>query len=138
MRSWTRRMATTVVAAGTVLMLSASAAFAHYCAKTDFNDKAREKVAASSAWTDGETFLAELAAGVDEEGFPPCFDAEAALAVFEDFFAVHPDWLFKGPGLIGGGALKSGNLPGHFSHELGQVFDEAVATGFAACGPIVE
>lgn len=133
MKLWTRRMATTVVAAGTVLMLSATAAFAHYCAKTDFNDKAREKVAASSAWTDGEGFLAELTAGIEEEGFPPCFDTDAALGVFEDFFAQHPDWVIKGPGLLAGGSLKSGNLPGHFSHELHQVFDEALGTGFATC-----
>ena len=136
MKSWTRRTATTVVAAGTVLMMSASAAFAHYCAKTDFNDKARERVAASSAWTDGETFLAELTAGIEGEGFPRCFDTGAALGVFEDFFAENPNWVYKGPGLLAGGSLKSGNLPEHFSHELGQVFDEAVATGFATCDPI--
>ena len=132
MTRWTRRAATTTVAAATVMLMGANAAFAHYCAKTDFNDRAREKVVASSAWMDGETFLGYLEAEA-EEYFPACFDVESALAVFEEFFDAHPDWAFKGPGLLAGGAHENGKLPPQFSHELGGVFDEAEAVGMAGC-----
>lgn len=134
MRHWTRRVATTAVAVGTTLTLGANAAFAHYCAKTNFNEQAHANVTErAQAWMGADDFLAMLSASVGEQGFPPCFDLDGALAVFEAFFAEHDDWAFKGPGLLAGGSLTSGNLPDGFSHELGEVFDDAIGVGFLTC-----
>jgi hypothetical protein len=115
-----RRLLTT---AGATLALTAMAspALAHFCAKTDFNERAVERAATSQAWLtadDWHHFLDHLAAEIpdlEEELGLDC-DADALMDDLHgqvDTLAAGGTTLFKGPGLLAGGTLMNskGNTP---------------------------
>lgn len=137
--TWVRRAATTIGATAAMLALGSTAAFAHYCARTDFHEAARANLTTKSqAWIGGEDFYELLAEFLPQDPeLPDCFNIGAGLAHLEAFLT-HPDradWVYKGPGLLAGGAEKNGRLPAHFSHALGDAFDEAWDIGMETCPP---
>lgn len=135
--TWVRRAATTIGASAAMLALGSTAAFAHYCARTDFNEAARANLTTrSQAWIGGEDFYALLEEFLPQDpDLPECFDVGAGLEHLEEFLTApaRADWVYKGPGLLAGGAERNGRLPAHFSHDLADAFDEAWELGMDGC-----
>jgi hypothetical protein len=96
------------------LALAAAPAYAHFCSKTGWSDKALQHAAGSKAWLTANEWLEFVDFAVAEGEICP-----AGAANLKAQIASRPaNTLFKGPGLLAGGTLKNGkgNTPAHFDY----------------------
>jgi hypothetical protein len=114
MKTGSRRAAVLVAAMIAALALAAAPAYAHFCSKTGWSDKALQHAAGSKAWLTADEWIAfiDSAAGA-EEICPAGADALKAQVLSQP-----ANTLFMGPGLLAGGTLKNGkdNTPEHFQY----------------------
>ena len=125
MLNGSRRVAVLAAAMVAVLALAAAPAYAHFCSKSGWSDKALEHAAKSPSWMTKGEWLGFIEFAV-ESGEICQAGADNLVAQIES----RPDnTLFKGPGLLAGGTLKNGkdNTPEHFDYIH---FEDA----FALCG----
>ena len=126
MKTGTRRAAVLVAAMIAALALAASPAFAHFCSKTGWSDKALSHAAGSKAWLTADEWLDFIDVAVAEGEI-----CEAGADNLAAQVTSRPtNTLFMGPGLLAGGTLKNGkgNTPAQFDYL-------DFETAFGLCGP---
>ena len=114
MKTGSRRAAVLVAAMIAALALAAAPAYAHFCSKTGWSEKALQHAAGSNAWLTAAEWH-EFIDFAEAEG-EICPAGAADLAAQVDSRPANT--LFKGPGLLAGGTLKNGkgNTPEHFDY----------------------
>jgi len=126
MKTSSRRVAVLVAAMIAVLALAATPAYAHFCSKTGWSDKALEHAAKSGSWLTASEWLEFIDFAVAEGEI-----CEAGADNLAAQVTSRPtNTLFLGPGLLAGGTLKNGkgNTPEHFDYL-------DFETAFGLCGP---
>ena len=113
MKTGSRRTAVLVAAMIAVLALAATPAYAHFCSKTGWSDKALQHAAGSQAWLTADEWIAFIDAAGDEEICPA-----GAANLKAQVLSRPANTLFMGPGLLAGGTLKNGkgNTPEQFQY----------------------
>ena len=126
MKTGTRRVAVLGAAMIAALALAAAPAYAHFCSKTGWSDKALEHAAKSGSWLTASEWLEFIVFAVDEGEI--CQVGADNLAA--QVTSRPANTLFLGPGLLAGGTLKNGkgNTPEHFDYL-------DFETAFGLCGP---
>lgn len=118
-----RRMATAGVAAVAAVVLAAAPASAHFCFKTELNERAAQGMAGSNNWVPFEVLAFEFTGLCD-----------AGIEVLAEAGGVTTDTLINGHGLMAGGTLRkaeSGNKA--ISHLDFDAIDAAMGEANAAC-----
>ena len=118
-----RRMATAGVAAVAAVVLAAAPASAHFCFKTELNERAAQGMAGSNNWVPFEVLAFEFTGLCD-----------AGIEVLAEAGGVTTDTLINGHGLMAGGTLRkaeSGNKA--ISHLDFDAIDAAMGEAIAAC-----
>ena len=126
MKTGSRRAAVLVAAMITALALAAAPAYAHFCSKSGWSDKALQHAAGSQAWLTAAEWNEFVDFAVAEGEICP-----AGADNLKAQIATRPaNTLFMGPGLLAGGTLKNGkgNTPDHFDYL-------DFETAFGLCGP---
>ena len=113
MKTGSRRAAVLVAAMIAVLALAATPAYAHFCSKTGWSDKALQHAAGSKAWLTADEWIAFIDAAGEDEICPA-----GAANLKAQVLSRPTNTLFMGPGLLAGGTLKNGkgNTPDHFAY----------------------
>lgn len=119
-----RRMATAGVATVAAVVLAAAPASAHFCFKTELNERAAQGMAGSANWVSFETLAFEFT-GLCDEG----------IAILAEAGGATTDTLINGHGLMAGGTLRKGEDAGNkaISHLDFEGIDAAMADAVAAC-----
>ncbi|HEU0213447.1 MAG TPA: hypothetical protein VFR13_05125 [Jiangellaceae bacterium] len=119
-----RRMATAGVATVAAVVLAAAPASAHFCFKTELNERAAQGMAGSANWVSFETLAFEFT-GLCDEG----------IAILAEAGGATTDTLINGHGLMAGGTLRKGEDAGNkaISHLDFDGIDAAMADAVAAC-----
>jgi hypothetical protein len=122
-----RRLATTGIGAIAVLALTAGPASAHFCFKTNLNERAAQGQAGSANWVS----FADLAS----EFFPGLCDA--GIEILARAGGATPDTLINGHGTMAGGTLRKGPDSGtpSISHLDFEAIDAAVPAAEEECAP---
>jgi hypothetical protein len=116
-------MATAGVAAVAAVVLAAAPANAHFCFKTELNERAAQGMAGSNNWVPFEVLAFEFTGLCD-----------AGIEVLAEAGGVTTDTLINGHGLMAGGTLRkaeSGNKA--ISHLDFDAIDAAMGEAIAAC-----
>lgn len=119
-----RRLLPTGLAAAAALVLTAGPASAHFCFKTNLQERAAQGMAGSENWVSfGE--LAFEFTGLCPEG----------IQILADAGGVTVDTLINGHGTMAGGTLRKGEDAGtpSISHLDFEGIDAAVPAAIAAC-----
>jgi hypothetical protein len=117
-------MATAGVAAVAAVVLAAAPASAHFCFKTELNERAAQGMAGSNNWVPFEVLAFEFT-GLCDTG----------IEVLAEAGGVTTDTLINGHGLMAGGTLRkaeSGNKA--ISHLDFEGIEAAADEAAAACG----
>lgn len=124
-RTLVRRTLTTSAATVAIIGLAAGPASAHFCFKTDVNERAAQGMAGSANWVSFSEIAAQELPGLCPEGV--ALVAEAAGAT--------PDTLINGHGTMAGGTLKKGPDAGNkaISHLDFAALEAAVPSAMEAC-----
>ncbi|HET7736930.1 MAG TPA: hypothetical protein VFK52_13205 [Nocardioidaceae bacterium] len=119
-----RRITTVAVAAGATLAMAAGPAAAHFCFKTELNERAAAGMSGSANWVS----FGDLAAQVT--GLCP-----AGVQVLADAAGVTTDTLINGHGTMAGGTLRKGPDAGNkaISHLDFAAIEGAEEDAIAAC-----
>jgi hypothetical protein len=119
-----RRLATTGIGAIAVLALTAGPASAHFCFKTNLNERAAEGQAGSANWVSFEDLAFEIT-GL----------CEAGIAILAEAGGATPDTLINGHGTMAGGTLRKGPDSGtpSISHLDFAAIEDATPAAEAAC-----
>lgn len=119
-----RRLVTATVAGGTAVVLAALPAAAHFCFKTELNDRAQAGQAGSANWVSFEALAAEMT------GLCP-----AGVVVLADAAGVDLDAMINTHGTMAGGTLKKGADGGNkaIGHLDFEAIDAAFPDAAAAC-----
>jgi hypothetical protein len=119
-----RRIATAGVATVAAVVLAAAPASAHFCFKTQLNERAAQGMAGSANWVSFEELAFEFT-GLCDEG----------IAILAEAGGVTTDTLINGHGLMAGGTLKKGEDSGNkaISHLDFESIDAAFPEAAAAC-----
>lgn len=119
-----RRLTTTGVAVLAAVVLGAAPASAHFCFKTNLNERAAQGMAGSSNWVSFHDMAFQFT-GLCDDGIRVL--AEAAGAT--------PDTLINGHGTMAGGTLRKGPASGNkaISHLDFAAIEAAMAAAMAAC-----
>ena len=119
-----RRMAAGGVATVAAVVLAAAPASAHFCFKTELNERAAQGMAGSANWVSFETLAFEFT-GLCDEG----------IAILAEAGGATTDTLINGHGLMAGGTLRKGEDGGNkaISHLDFDGIDAAMAEAAAAC-----
>jgi hypothetical protein len=114
MKTGSRRAAVLGAAMIAALALAATPAYAHFCSKTGWSDKALEHAAKSNAWLTADEWLEFIDFAVAEGEICQAGADNLAAQVTSQ----PANTLFMGPGLLAGGTLKNGkgNTPEHFQY----------------------
>lgn len=121
-----RRACTIGIAAVASLAIGAGSASAHFCFKTNLNERAAQGQAGSSNWVSfGQ--LAEEFTGLCQEG----------IEILADAGGVTTSTLINSHGTMAGGTLKKGEDSGtkSISHLDFEAIDAAMGAAAAACAP---
>jgi hypothetical protein len=120
-----RRLATTGIAAMAVVALTAGPASAHFCFKTNLNERAAEGQAGSANWVSFQDLALEF--------FPEL--CPAGIAILAEAGGATPDTLINGHGTMAGGTLRKGEDSGtpSISHLDFEAIDAATGEAIAAC-----
>jgi hypothetical protein len=119
------RLCTTGIATVAALVLTAGPAQAHFCFKTELNERAAQSMAGSANWVSfGE--LAFEFTGLCPEG----------IQILADAGGVTVDTLINSHGTMAGGTLRKGEDAGtpSISHLDFEAIDAAFPDAAAACG----
>jgi hypothetical protein len=119
------RLATTGIGAIAVLALTAGPASAHFCFKTNLNERAAEGQAGSANWVSFHDLAFEFTGLCD-----------AGIEILAEAGGVTPDTLINGHGTMAGGTLRKGADSGtpSISHLDFEAIDAATPDAIAACG----
>jgi hypothetical protein len=119
-----RRLATTGIAAMAVVALTAGPASAHFCFKTNLNERAAEGQAGSANWVSFHDLAFEFTGLCD-----------AGIEVLAEAGGVTSDTLINGHGTMAGGTLRKGEDAGtpSISHLDFEAIDAAFPAAAAAC-----
>jgi hypothetical protein len=119
-----RRLATTGIAAMAVVALTAGPASAHFCFKTQLNERAAEGQAGSANWVSFHDLAFEFT-GLCDEG----------IQILAEAGGVTPDTLINGHGTMAGGTLRKGEDAGtkSISHLDFAAIEAARPAAEAAC-----
>jgi len=119
-----RRIATAGIATVAAVVLAAAPASAHFCFKTQLNERAAEGMAGSANWVSFEELAFEFT-GLCDEG----------IAILAEAGGVTTDTLINGHGLMAGGTLRKGEDSGNkaISHLDFEGIDAAFPEAAAAC-----
>ena len=118
-----RRIGTATVATVAAVVLAAAPASAHFCFKTELNERAAQGMAGSNNWVPFEVLAFEFTGLCD-----------AGIEVLAEAGGVTTDTLINGHGLMAGGTLRkaeSGNKA--ISHLDFDAIDAAMGEANAAC-----
>jgi hypothetical protein len=120
-----RRMVTTGIATVAAVGLATAPASAHFCFKTNLNERAAQGMAGSANWVSFGDLAAEIT-GLCPEG----------IEILADAGGVTVDTLINGHGTMAGGTLRKGTDSGtpSISHLDFDAIDAAFAEAEAACG----
>jgi hypothetical protein len=120
-----RRLAATGIAAMAVVALTAGPASAHFCFKTNLNERAAEGQAGSANWESFHDLAFEMT-GLCDAGIDILADAGGATS----------DTLINGHGTMAGGTLrKEDSGTPSISHLDFDAIDAAFPDAVAACAP---
>jgi hypothetical protein len=119
-----RRLATTGIGAIAVLALTAGPASAHFCFKTNLNERAAEGQAGSANWVSFHDLAFEITGLCD-----------AGIAILAEAGGATPSTLINGHGLMAGGTLRKGEDSGtkSISHLDFEAIEAATGEAIAAC-----
>ena len=119
-----RRLATTGIAAAAAVVLGAGPASAHFCFKTNLNERAAQGMAGSSNWVSFHDLAFEFTGLCD-----------AGIEVLADAGGATPETLINSHGTMAGGTLQDGEggTPS-ISHLDFEAIDAATEDAVAACG----
>ena len=119
-----RRLATTGIAAAAAVVLGAGPASAHFCFKTNLNERAAQGMAGSSNWVSFHDLAFEFTGLCD-----------AGIEVLADAGGATPETLINSHGTMAGGTLRDGEggTPS-ISHLDFEAIDAATEDAVAACG----
>jgi cytochrome c-type biogenesis protein CcmE len=119
-----RRLATTGIAAVAVLALTAGPASAHFCFKTNLNERAAQGQAGSANWVSFHDVAFEMT-GLCDEG----------IAILAAAGGATPDTLINGHGVMAGGTLRKGADSGtkSISHLDFAAIEAAMPAAIDAC-----
>ena len=119
-----RRLATTGIGAIAVLALTAGPASAHFCFKTNLNERAAEGQAGSANWVSFHDLAFEFTGLCD-----------AGIAVLAEAAGATPSTLINGHGTMAGGTLRKGEDAGtkSISHLDFDAIDAAMLEATEAC-----
>ena len=118
-----RRIGTATIATVAAVVLAAAPASAHFCFKTELNERAAQGMAGSNNWVPFEVLAFEFTGLCD-----------AGIEVLAEAGGVTTDTLINGHGLMAGGTLRkaeSGNKA--ISHLDFDAIDAAMGEANAAC-----
>jgi hypothetical protein len=118
-----RRIGTATIATVAAVVLAAAPASAHFCFKTELNERAAQGMAGSNNWVPFEVLAFEFTGLCD-----------AGIEVLAEAGGVTTDTLINGHGLMAGGTLRkaeSGNKA--ISHLDFEAIDAAMGEAIAAC-----
>jgi hypothetical protein len=120
-----RRLAATGIAAMAVVALTAGPASAHFCFKTNLNERAAEGQAGSANWVSFHDLAFEFTGLCD-----------AGIAILAEAGGATPETLINGHGTMAGGTLRKGADAGtpSISHLDFEAIDAAMEAAGAACG----
>ena len=118
------RLATIGIGALAALALTAGPASAHFCFKTNLNERAAQGQAGSANWVSFHDLAFEFTGLCD-----------AGIAVLADAGGVTVDTLINGHGTMAGGTLRKGADSGtkSISHLDFAAIDAAMSAATAAC-----
>jgi hypothetical protein len=118
------RLATTGIGAIAVLALTAGPASAHFCFKTNLNERAAEGQAVSANWVSFHDLAFEFTGLCD-----------AGIEILAEAGGVTPDTLINGHGTMAGGTLRKGADSGtpSISHLDFAAIEAAMGDATAAC-----
>jgi hypothetical protein len=119
-----RRIATVGIATVAAVVLAAAPASAHFCFKTEVNERAAQGMAGSSNWVRFDVLAAEIT------GLCP-----AGIEILAEAGGVTTDTLINGHGLMAGGTLRKADGGGNkaISHLDFEGIDAAFPEAAAAC-----
>ena len=119
-----RRLATTAIGAMAVLALTAGPASAHFCFKTNLNERAAEGQAGSANWVSFHDLAFEFTGLCD-----------AGIEVLAEAGGVTPGTLINSHGTMAGGTLRKGEDAGtpSISHLDFEAIEAATDDAIAAC-----
>ena len=119
-----RRLATTGIAAAAAVVLGAGPASAHFCFKTNLNERAAQGMAGSSNWVTFHDLAFEFTGLCD-----------AGIEILAEAGGVTPDTLINSHGTMAGGTLRDGDggTPS-ISHLDFAGIEAAEGDAIAACG----
>jgi hypothetical protein len=120
-----RRLATTGIAAAAAVVLGAGPASAHFCFKTNLNERAAQGMAGSSSWVSFHDLAFEFTGLCD-----------AGIAVLAEAGGATPETLINSHGTMAGGTLRKADGGGtpSISHLDFEAIDAAFGDAVAACG----
>ena len=119
-----RRIATAGVATVAAVVLAAAPASAHFCFKTELNERAAQGMAGSHNWVRFDVLAAEIT-GLCDEG----------IAILAEAAGATTDTLINGHGLMAGGTLRQADGGGNkaISHLDFEGIEAAMGDAAAAC-----
>ncbi len=125
LKALTRRALTVGVAGVAMVGVAAGPAAAHFCYKTNLNERAAEGMAGSANWVSFEDLATQFLGPLCDEG----------IQILADAGGVTPDTLIDSHGTMAGGTLKK-EEPGtkSISYLDFEALDAAIPAAFAACG----
>jgi hypothetical protein len=120
-----RRLITTGMASAAAIVLAAGPASAHFCFKTNLNERAAQGMSGSSNWVSFGDLAFEFT------GLCP-----AGIQILADAGGVTVDTLINSHGTMAGGTLRKGEDAGtpSISHLDFEAIDAAFPAAAAACG----
>jgi len=120
-----RRLATTGIATVAAVALGAGPASAHFCFKTNLNERAAQGMAGSANWVSFHDLAFEFTGLCD-----------AGIGILAEAGGATPDTLINGHGTMAGGTLRKGEDAGtpSISHLDFEAIDAAFPAAAAACG----
>lgn len=121
-----RRIVTTGVATVAALVVAAGPASAHFCFKTNLNERAAQGQAGSANWVSFGDLAFQITGGLCPEG----------IQVLADAGGVTTGTLINSHGTMAGGTLRKGEESGtpSISHLDFAAIDAAMPEAEAACG----
>lgn len=126
MKGLLRRGLLTGIGTVAIIGIAAAPASAHFCFKTNLNERAAQGQAGSANWVSFGTLAAEFLPGLCPAGIDHLATAGG----------VTPSTLINTHGTMAGGTLKKGEGSGtkSISHLNFEALDAAVPEAFAICG----
>jgi hypothetical protein len=118
-----RRIGTATIATVAAVVLAAAPASAHFCFKTELNERAAQGMAGSNNWVPFEVLAFEFTGLCD-----------AGIEILAEAGGVTTDTLINGHGLMAGGTLRDGDGGNKaISHLDFDAIDAAMGEANAAC-----